>query len=139
MSKRIKRRILPRRRISGGLTIGSVINCADNTGARRLKIIQMIGYKGRRRRLPNIGIGDLVMVSCREGTPEMRRQLFNAVIVRQRRAYQRQDGSRIQFEDNAAIILTPEGTMRGSDIKGPVAKEAVERWARIGNLARMVV
>ncbi|MCB2171583.1 50S ribosomal protein L14 [archaeon] len=139
MSKRIKRRILPRRKISGGLTIGSVINCADNTGARRLKIIQMIGYKGRRRRLPSVGIGDLVMVSCREGTPEMRRQLFNAVIVRQRRAYQRQDGSRIQFEDNAAVILTPEGTLRGSDIKGPVAKEAVERWARIGNLARMVV
>lgn len=139
MSKRIKRRILPRRKISGGLTIGSVISCADNTGARRLKIIQMIGYKGRRRRLPNVGIGDLVMVSCREGTPEMRRQLFNAVIVRQRRPYQRQDGSRIQFEDNAAVILTPEGTLRGSDIKGPVAKEAVERWSRIGNLARMVV
>ena len=139
MSKRIKRRILPRRKISGGLTIGSVINCADNTGARRLKIIQMIGYKGRRRRLPSVGIGDLVMVSCREGTPEMRRQLFNAVIVRQRRPFQRQDGSRIQFEDNAAVILTPEGTLRGSDIKGPVAREAVERWARIGNLARMVV
>lgn len=139
MSKRIKRRILPRRKISGGLTIGSVVSCADNTGARRLKIIQMIGYKGRRRRLPNVGIGDLVMVSCREGTPEMRRQLFNAVIVRQRRPYARQDGSRIQFEDNAAVILTPEGTLRGSDIKGPVAREAVERWARIGNLARMVV
>ena len=139
MSKRIKRRILPRRKISGGLTIGSVINCADNTGARRLKIIQMMGYKGRRRRLPSVGIGDLVMVSCREGTPEMRRQLFNAVVVRQKRPYQRQDGSRIQFEDNAAVILTPEGTLRGSDIKGPVAREAVERWARIGNLARMVV
>jgi large subunit ribosomal protein L14 len=139
LSKRIKRRILPRRKISGGLTIGSMVNCADNTGARRLKIIQMIGYKGRRRRLPSVGIGDLVMVSCREGTPEMRRQLFNAVIVRQRRPYQRQDGSRIQFEDNAAVILTPEGTLRGSDIKGPVAKEAVERWMRIGNLARMVV
>ena len=139
MSKRIKRRILPRRKISGGLTIGSMVNCADNTGARRLKIIQMIGYKGRRRRLPNVGIGDLVMVSCREGTPEMRRQLFNAVIVRQKRPYQRQDGSRIQFEDNAAVILTPEGTLRGSDIKGPVAREAVERWSRIGNLARMVV
>jgi large subunit ribosomal protein L14 len=69
----------------------------------------------------------------------MRRQLFNAVIVRQRRPYLRQDGSRIQFEDNAAVILTPEGTLRGSDIKGPVAREAVERWARIGNLARMVV
>jgi len=45
----------------------------------------------------------------------------------------------MQFEDNAAVILTPEGTLRGSDIKGPVAREAVERWARIGNLARMVV
>lgn len=139
MSKRIKRRILPRRKISGGLTIGSVVNCADNTGGRRLRIIQMIGYKGRRRRLPSIGIGDLVTVSVREGTPEMKRQLFNAVIVRQRRPYLRKDGSRIRFEDNAAVILTPEGTLRGSDIKGPVAREAVERWARIGNLARMVV
>lgn len=139
MSKRIKRRILPRRKISGGLTIGSVVNCADNTGARRLRLIQMIGYKGRRRRLPSIGIGDLVTVSVREGTPEMKRQLFNAVIVRQRRPYLRKDGSRIRFEDNAAVILTPEGTLRGSDIKGPVAREAVERWARIGNLARMVV
>jgi large subunit ribosomal protein L14 len=69
----------------------------------------------------------------------MRRQLFNAVMVRQRRSYLRKDGTRIQFEDNAAVILTPEGTLRGSDIKGPVAREAVERWARIGNLARMVV
>jgi len=139
MSKRIKRRILPRRRISGGLTIGSMINCADNTGARRLKIIQMVGYKGRKRRLPTVGVGDLVIVSCREGTPEMRKQLFNAVVVRQKRLYQRVDGTRVQFEDNAAVILTPEGTLRGSDIKGPVAREAVDRWARLGNLARMVV
>ena len=139
MSKRIKRRILPRRKISGGLTIGSMINCADNTGARRLKIIQMVGYKGRKRRLPTVGVGDLVIVSCREGTPEMRKQLFNAVVVRQKRLYQRVDGTRVQFEDNAAVILTPEGTLRGSDIKGPVAREAVDRWARLGNLARMVV
>jgi large subunit ribosomal protein L14 len=139
MSKRIKRRILPRRRTSGGLTIGSMINCADNTGARRLKIIQMVGYKGRKRRLPTVGVGDLVIVSCREGTPEMRKQLFNAVVVRQKRLYQRVDGTRVQFEDNAAVILTPEGTMRGSGIKGPVAREAVDRWARLGNIARMVV
>ena len=139
MSKRIKRRVLPRRKTSGGLTIGSVINCADNTGARRLKIVQMVGYKGRRRRLPSIGVGDLVIASCREGTPEMRRQLFNAVIIRQKRLYRRIDGTRIQFEDNAGIVLTPEGTMRGSDIKGPVAREAVNRWPRIANIARMVV
>lgn len=139
MSKRIKRRILPRRKIAGGLTIGSMIQCADNTGARRLKIIQMVGYKGRKRRLPSIGVGDLVIASCREGTPEMRRQLFNAVIIRQKRPYLRNDGTRVQFEDNAAIILTPEGNMRGSDIKGPVAREATYRWARLGNIARMVV
>lgn len=139
MSKRIKRRILPRRKVSGGLTIGSMLNCTDNTGARRLKIIQMVGYKGRRRRLPTVGVGDLVIVSCREGTPEMRKQLFNAVVVRQKRLYQRADGTRVQFEDNAAVILTPEGTLRGSDVKGPVAREAVERWARLGTVARMVV
>jgi large subunit ribosomal protein L14 len=69
----------------------------------------------------------------------MRRQLFNAVIVRQRRPFLRADGSRVQFEDNAAVILTPEGTLRGSDIKGPVAREAANRWARLGNIARMVV
>jgi large subunit ribosomal protein L14 len=139
MSKRIKRRILPRRKVSGGLTIGSMINCADNTGARRLRVIQMLGYKGRKRRLPTVGVGDLVIVSCREGTPEMRKQLFNAVVVRQKRLYQRTDGTRVQFEDNAAVILTPEGTLRGSDIKGPVAREAVNRWPRLGNIARMVV
>jgi large subunit ribosomal protein L14 len=139
MSKRIKRRILPRRKIAGGLTIGSSVICTDNTGARRLKIIQMVGYKGRKRRLPSIGVGDLVIASCREGTPEMRRQLFNAVIVRQKRPYRRRDGTWIQFEDNAAVILTPEGNLRGSDIKGPVAKEATERWLRLGNIARMVV
>jgi len=79
------------------------------------------------------------MVSCREGTPEMRRQMFNAVIVRQRKPYVRKDGTWVQFEDNAAVILTPEGTLRGSDIKGPIAKEAAERWPRLGTVARMVV
>ena len=139
MSKRIKKRITPRRWISGGLTTNSVFICADNSGARVLRLIQMMGYKGRRRRLPSAAVGDLVMVSCREGTPEMRRQMFNAVIVRQRKPYMRKDCTWVQFEDNAAVILTPEGTLRGSDIKGPIAKEAAERWPRLGTVARIVV
>jgi large subunit ribosomal protein L14 len=69
----------------------------------------------------------------------MRRQMFNAVIIRQRKPYSRRDGTWLQFEDNAAVILTPEGEMRGSDIKGPVAREAAERWPRLGNIARMVL
>jgi large subunit ribosomal protein L14 len=139
VSKRVKKRVTPRRRISGGLTTNSVFVCADNSGARVLRLIQVMGYKGRRRRLPSAAVGDLVMVSCREGTPEMRRQMFNAVIVRQRKPYMRKDGTWVQFEDNAAVILTPEGTLRGSDIKGPIAKEAAERWPRLGTVARMVV
>ncbi len=139
MSKRIKRRIGIRRRVSTGLITGSMINCADNTGAQKLRLIQVIGYKGRRRRLPNAGVGDLIVASCREGTPEMRRQIFSAVVVRQRKPYPRKDGTWIYFDDNAAVILTPEGELRGSDIKGPVAREAVERWPRLTQIARMVV
>lgn len=139
MSKRMKRRIGMRRRISTGLVTGSMIHCADNTGARKLKLIQVVGYKGVRRRLPNAGVGDLIIVSCREGTPDMRRQLFNTVIIRQRKPYPRRDGTWVQFDDNAAVILTPDGEMRGSDVKGPVAKEAVERWPRLSSISRMVV
>ena len=139
MSKRLKKRIAPRLRVSCGLTSGSVFACTDNSGARILRLIQVIGYKGRRRRLPIAGVGDLVIASCREGTPEMRRQMFNVVIVRQKKPYLRKDGTWVQFEDNAAVVLTPEGTLRGSDIKGPVAKEAVERFPRLGTVARMVV
>ena len=139
MSKRIKRRIRPRRRVTTGLTTGSMINCADNTGARKLRLVQVVGYKGRRRRLPSAGVGDLITVSVREGVPEMRRQIFSAVIIRQRKPYPRKDGTWIQFEDNAAVILTPDGELRGSDIKGPVAREAAERWPRLGNVAKMVV
>ena len=139
MSKRIKRRIKPRRRVTTGLLTRSMIKCADNTGARKLRLIQVVGYKGRRRRNPSAGVGDLITVSVREGVPEMRRQIFSAVIIRQRKPYPRKDGTWIQFDDNAAVILTPEGEMRGSDIKGPVAREAAERWPRIGNIAKMVV
>ena len=139
MSKRIKRRIGPRHRVTTGLTTRSMIDCADNTGARRLRLIQVVGYKGRRRRYPSAGVGDMITVSVREGVPEMRRQIFSAVVIRQRKPYPRMDGTWVQFEDNAAVILTPEGELRGSDIKGPVAREAVERWPRLGPIARMVV
>jgi large subunit ribosomal protein L14 len=116
-----------------------MIDCADNSGARRLRLIQVVGYKGRRRRYPSAGVGDMISVSVREGVPDMRRQIFSAVVIRQRKPYPRRDGTWVQFEDNAAVILTPEGELRGSDIKGPVAREAVERWPRLGSIARMVV
>ena len=139
MSKRIKRRIVPRRGISSGLQTGSKILCTDNSGARKLNLIGVIGYKGRKRRLPKASVGDLIVVSVKEGSPETRRNIFNAVIVRQRKPYRRQDGTWIQFEDNAAIILTPDGEPRGSNIKGPIAREASDRWPRIASIANTIL
>ena len=126
-------------KISRGLPVGSIIKCTDNTGARNLRVIQVMGYKGRLRRIPAASVGDMVVVSVRKGTPDMRKKMFQAVVVRQKKLFQRADGIFIQFEDNAAVIMTPEGEMRGSEIRGPVAKEAAERWPRIASAASIIV
>lgn len=126
-------------KVSRALPAGSIVKCTDNTGARELRIIQVMGYKGRLRRIPAAAVGDMVVVSVRKGTPDMRRKIFQAVVVRQRKPYRRANGTWIQFEDNAAVIMTPEGEMKGSEIRGPVAKEAAERWPRIASAASIIV
>jgi large subunit ribosomal protein L14 len=128
-----------RPKISRGIQSGAIVKCADNTGARELRIIQVMQYKGRLRRVPSAAVGDMVTISVRRGTPDMRRKIFQAVLVRQRKPYRRKDGVWIQFEDNAAVIMTPEGDMRGSEIRGPVSKEAAERWPRIASAASIIV
>ena len=126
-------------KISRGLPAGSVLQCADNSGGRDLRLIQVIGYKGRLRRVPSASVGDRITVSVRRGTPEMRKKMFQAVVVRQRKEYQRADGTWIQFEDNAAVIITPDGEMKGSEIRGAVAKEVAERWPRIASAATIII
>ena len=126
-------------RITRGLVAGSELRCTDNTGARVLRLIQAMGYKGRLRRYPSATIGDKITVSVRQGSPDMRKKIFQAVIVRQRRPYRRVDGIWVQFEDNAAVIITPEGEMKGSEIRGPVAREAAERWPRIASASNVIV
>jgi large subunit ribosomal protein L14 len=116
-----------------------MLKCADNTGARELRLIQVMGYKGRLRRVPTATVGDMVTVSVRRGTPDMRKKIFQAVIVRQRKPYRRVEGIWVQFEDNAAVIMTKEGEMKGSEIRGPVAKEAAEKWPRIASAASIIV
>ena len=125
--------------ISKGLQVGSIINCADNTGARRLRIVNIVGYKGRLRRVPSGGVGDRVLVSVRKGNPTLRKQVLPAIIVRQRKQFRRADGMWISFEDNAAVIITPDGELRGSEVRGPVAKEAAERWPRIAGNASIIL
>ena len=61
------------------------------------------------------------------------------MIIRQKYAIKRLNGVRLSFEDNAAVLVTPEGEIKGTDIKGPVAAEAAEKWPRIANLASLIV
>ena len=122
-----------------GLPVGARLSCVDNTGAKIVQVISVRGYHGVARRYPSGGVGDLLVVSVKAGTPEMRRQLVNAVIVRQRRPFRRSDGTMVSFEDNAVVITTPTGETKGSDIKGPVAREAAERWPRIAATASTIV
>ncbi len=125
--------------ITSGLTKGSRLVCADNTGAQELKLISVDGYSGRLNRQPKAGLGDRVTVSVTKGTPEMRRQVLKAVIIRQRQPIRRPDGIRVTFEDNAAVIVDDMDDPRGTEIKGPIAREVAERFGAIASTATMIV
>ncbi|MGC8568680.1 MAG: 50S ribosomal protein L14 [Nitrososphaeria archaeon] len=125
--------------ITRAIPVPAVINCADNTGAKKLKVIQVVGYKGRLRRIPAAAVGDEIVVVVKVGTPEVRKQIFHAVVVRQKYPIRRLNGERISFEDNAAVLITPEGELKGTEVRGPVAMEAAEKWPRLANIAYMIV
>jgi len=122
-----------------GLPVGARLTCSDNTGAKIVQIIMVTKIKGVHRRTPTAGIGDLVIVSVKKGATEMRRQILKAVIVRQKRPFRRPDGIMVQFEDNAAVLVTDTGETKGTMIKGPVAIEAAERWPKIAALAATIL
>ena len=126
-------------RMMRGLPIGARLNCIDNTGAKIVQIIMTPKLKGVHRRYPKAGVGDMVIITVKKGAADMKRQMMKAVIVRQRRPFRRPDGTMVQFEDNAAVIVTETGETKGSMIKGPVALEAAERWPKIASLASTIV
>lgn len=126
-------------RVTRGLSVGSRMLCADNTGAKILEIISVRGYKGVKRRKPSTGVGSVIKCTVKAGDVKIRSQMVDAVIVRQRKEYRRSGGMRMSFEDNAAVLINEKGEARGTQIKGPVAKEAVDRFTSIGKIASMVV
>ncbi|ABK77500.1 ribosomal protein L14 [Cenarchaeum symbiosum A] len=125
--------------VTRALPVGARVTCADNSGAKVLEIIMVQKAKTRVSRLPAAAVGDYVNVVVKKGPAELRKQVHGAVIIRQKYPVRRLNGVRVAFEDNAAVLTTPEGEMKGTDIKGPVAAEASEKWPRLANLASMVV
>jgi large subunit ribosomal protein L14 len=125
--------------VTQGLAKGSLIRCADNTGARELKVISVAGYSGTKNRHPKAGLGDKITVSVTKGTPEMRRQVLEAVVIRQRKPIRRPDGTRVKYEDNAAVIVDENEDPRGTEIKGPISREVAERFGSIASTATMIV
>ncbi len=128
-----------RAKITKALQTGTRLDCVDNTGAKVLQIIAVKGYRGVKNRYPRAGVGDMVVVSVKKGRPEIKKQLLNAVIIRQRKEYRRPSGMRVKFEDNAAVVVDEKGAPKGSEIRGPVAREAVERFSKIASAATMIV
>jgi len=130
---------MPKIKTSAGIVTGTVLDITDNSGARTAQVIAVLGYKGRKRRLPRAGVGDVVVVVVKAGSQNVRHQIFRAVIVRQRKPYRRKDGTWISFEDNAAVIIDEEGNPKGSIIKGPIAKEAAKRFPNVAKIATQIV
>src|SRR3972149_10396047 len=126
-------------RVTRALNVGSRITCADNSGAKILEIIAVMGYHGVKRRQAAAGVGYMIKASVKQGDVKVRKTLVNAVIIRQKAEYRRKDGMRVKFEDNAAVVTDETGAPKGTEIKGAVAREAVERYSTIGKISSVVV
>ncbi len=127
-------------RVTRALHVGSTIATCDNSGAKMIRIVSVKKRKSTKKRTPSCGVGDLVLAAVKKGKPEMRKQVVFAVIVRQRKEYRRPDGTRIKFEDNAAVVLKDDkGNPKGTIFKGPIAKEATARWPGVSKIASIIV
>ncbi|EQD37543.1 Ribosomal protein L14b/L23e [mine drainage metagenome] len=126
-------------RISKGLVPGSILTCADNTGAKTLMIINKLGSGSAKGRIRSAGIGDVVIASVKSGSPQYIKKKVRAIIIRQRKPIRRRDGMRVRFEDNAAIMVTDVDLAIGTEVKGAMAREVVERYIKLAGIASKVV
>lgn len=121
------------------IQIYSRLEVADNSGARKLRVIQVMG--GSKRRYA--GLGDIVTASVKEALPNSnvkKGDVVKAVVVRVRKDTQRPDGTVIRFDSNAAVLINPQKEPRGTRIFGPVPRELRDKgFMRIISLAPEVV
>lgn len=121
------------------IQVQSTLKSADNTGAKRLMCIKVLG--GSWRKYANIG--DVIVCSVKEATPGSvvkKGEVVKAVIVRSKRGVRRADGSYIKFDENAAVIIKDDKNPRGTRIFGPIARELREKdYMKILSLAPEVL
>ncbi|MCK4917764.1 MAG: 50S ribosomal protein L14 [Candidatus Omnitrophica bacterium] len=116
----------------------AIIDVADNSGARKVGYIGVIGKKNSR----SAGIGDVITGSVKEATPNApikKGEVVRAVIVRTSFAIKRKDGLAIRFDKNACVIIDKQGNPRATRVFGPVARELRDKYAKILSLAPEVI
>jgi len=117
----------------------TILQVADNSGAKRVLCIRILG--GSKRKTGRVG--DIIIASVKEATPGgvvKKGDVVRAVIVRTKSIYNRKDGSHIHFDDNAAVIINDQNNPRGTRIFGPVARELREKeFMKIISLAPEVI
>ena len=117
----------------------SYLNVADNSGAKRVQCIKVLG--GSRRK--NASVGDIVVVAVKDALPNAaikKGTVERAVIVRTKKEYKRPDGTYIRFDDNACVIIDPSSNPKGKRIFGPVARELRDKdFMKIVSLAPEVI
>ena len=127
-------------KLTKSLNIGSLVLASDNSGARIVKIVSVKHGKSTKGRQQYAKIGDWVKISVRKGNPEMKGEVFDAVVIRQKKPYRRNTGERVAFTDNAVVLLKDEkGNPKGTQIKGPIAKEVADRWQFLGKISKFIL
>jgi large subunit ribosomal protein L14 len=115
------------------------LNCADNTGARELLCIRVMGGSNRKY----ASVGDVIVASVKDALPNMpvkKSEVVRAVVVRVRNHVRRPDGSTIRFDDNAAVIIQKDGNPKGTRVFGPIARELRDKnFTKIISLAPEVL
>lgn len=127
-------------KITPGLNLGATLIVADNSGGKIARLVSVKRGKGRKGRQGRAKVADMAKVSIRKGIPDMKGKVFDAIIIRQKKAYRRKNGERVGFEDNAVAILKDEkANPKGTQIKGPVAREVMERWPSVARIASIIL
>ncbi|MEK6920662.1 MAG: uL14 family ribosomal protein [Nanoarchaeota archaeon] len=127
-------------KITRPLPFGARLDVVDNSGAKIIRLYTVYKIKTVKGKIVAGGVSDLINANVVKGKPEMKKKSVLAVIIRQKKEYRRRDGSRVQFEDNAAVVVKDnKGNPQGTLIKGPVAKEVCERWPAIAKIATIIV